>query len=96
MKLQPSIYLLYYSPNHLGCYLSPDYLSLNIGKAGIRTIALGLFDTLKKDNVHIATVTVATLVSPGSQQASEVGKRFWQLHSQSPEHWSAEVTYPAG
>jgi len=76
-------------------YPSPDYLSLSIGKAGIRALALGLFESLKEQNIHIATVTVATFVSPDSKESRDVADEFWDLHSQSTGSWSAEVVYPA-
>jgi short-subunit dehydrogenase len=73
----------------------PDFLSLSIGKAGIRALAQGLFENYKEKGIHVATVTVAMLVSPGSKDAEAVGERFWQLHSQSQEAWTVEVQYPA-
>lgn len=76
-------------------YPSPDYLSLSIGKAGIRTLALGLFENLQKESVHIATVTVATFVNAGSKEAEDIGERFWQLYAQPEAEWTAEVMYPA-
>jgi NAD(P)-dependent dehydrogenase (short-subunit alcohol dehydrogenase family) len=42
----------------LALHPHPDYLSLSIGKAGIRALAFGLFDTLKAKGIHVATVTV--------------------------------------
>jgi short-subunit dehydrogenase len=72
----------------------PDYLSLSIGKAGIRAMAHGLFDSFKDRGVHIATVTVATLVAPGSSEAQGIANAFWDLHDASPDAWTAEVSYP--
>lgn len=72
---------------------SPDYLSLSIGKAGIRALALGLFDTLKDKGIHVATVTVATFVDAGSDNATAVAERLWQLHSQPKDSWTVEETY---
>lgn len=71
----------------------PDYLSLSIGKAGIRALAQGLFDSLKERNIHVATVTVAGFVSPGSKDAEAVAERFWQLHDEPRETWSLETVY---
>ena len=76
-------------------YPSPDYLSLSIGKAGIRTLALGLFESLRKEGVHIATVTVATFVTAGSKEAEDIAERFWQLYAQPEAEWIAEMMYPA-
>jgi NAD(P)-dependent dehydrogenase (short-subunit alcohol dehydrogenase family) len=77
-------------------YPSPDYLSISIGKAGIRAMTLGLFENLKEQNVHIATVTVATFVNPDSKEANDVAEEFWKLHSQPAGEWTAETIYPAG
>ena len=71
----------------------PDYLSLSIGKAGIRALAQGLFDSLKEAGIHVATVTVAGFVSPGSRDAGAVAERFWTLHSEPKDSWSLETVH---
>jgi NAD(P)-dependent dehydrogenase (short-subunit alcohol dehydrogenase family) len=48
---------------------NPDYLSLSVGKAGLRAMVLGLFEPFRQQGVHIATVTVAALVASGSADA---------------------------
>lgn len=72
---------------------SPDYLSLSIGKAGIRALAHGLFESFEAKGVHVATVTVAAFVDPGSREADEVADMFWQLHSQPKGTWTVDSTY---
>ncbi|MEO6118573.1 MAG: SDR family NAD(P)-dependent oxidoreductase [Methylotenera sp.] len=79
----------------LALYPNPDYLSLSIGKAGIRSLALGLFETSKEKNLHIASVTVATFVNPESKEAKDIAEQFWQLHAQPKDSWVAEVVYPS-
>ena len=74
---------------------SPDYLSLSIGKAGIRALAHGLFDRFKEKGIHVATVTVAAFVSPDSKEAEAVAEQFWQLYNQPKGSWTAEVQYSA-
>ena len=74
---------------------NPEYLSLSIGKAGIRALAHGLFESLKEKGIHVATVTVAALVSPGSKDAEAVAEQFWLLHNQPEGSWTPEVQYPA-
>jgi short-subunit dehydrogenase len=71
----------------------PDYLSLSIGKAGLRALTQALFATFRERGVHIASVNVATLVSPGSVEARGVADAFWGLHDSPSEAWSPEVTY---
>ncbi len=78
----------------LALYPHPDYLSLSIGKAGIRSLVLGLFETAKEKNLHIATVTVATFVNPDSQEAKDIAEQFWLLHAQPKDSWLSEVVYP--
>ncbi len=72
---------------------SPDYISLSIGKAGIRALAIGLFDDFKAKGIHVATVTVAAFIEPGSDHAKAVAEHFWKLHSEKPESWTNEVRY---
>lgn len=71
----------------------PDYLSLSIGKAGIRALAQGIFETFKEKGIHVATVTVAGFVSPGSEDAKAVGEQFWQFHAQPKGSWEMEAVY---
>lgn len=72
---------------------SPDYLSLSIGKAGIRALAQGLFDSFKDRGVHVATVTVAGFVNPGSKNAETVADMFWALHAQPRDSWAVEQVF---
>ncbi len=74
---------------------NPKFLSLSIGKAGIRTMAHALFDDLTERGIHVATVTVAALVAAGSKDAEAVAERFWHLHSQPKGSWMAELKYAA-
>jgi NAD(P)-dependent dehydrogenase (short-subunit alcohol dehydrogenase family) len=74
---------------------NPQFLSLSIGKAGIRALAQGLFEEFKVQGVHVATVTVAAIVTPGSAEAKAVADHFWALHNQPRDQWSWEVRYLA-
>jgi NADP-dependent 3-hydroxy acid dehydrogenase YdfG len=74
---------------------NPEFLSLSIGKAGIRALAQGLFEEFKAKGVHVAMVTVAAVVKPGSAEAKAVADHFWALHSQPRDQWSWEVRYQA-
>jgi hypothetical protein len=71
----------------------PDFLSLAIGKAGLRTLVQALFEPLKAQGVHIASLTVVPHIEPGSAEATAVAEHFWQLYAQTPETWTAEATY---
>ena len=60
---------------HFGIEPSADFLSLSLGKAGIRALALGLFDSARESGVHIATVTVAAFVDPDSVEAAGIDRK---------------------
>ncbi|MDO5704908.1 MAG: SDR family oxidoreductase [Paracoccus sp. (in: a-proteobacteria)] len=76
---------------------SPDYLSISIGKAGIRALAQGLFEDFRQHGVHVATVTVAGFVNAGTKDAAAVADAFWALYRQPQADWSFETVYePAG
>ena len=72
----------------------PNYLSLSIGKAGIRSLTHGLFESFKERGVHIALVNVATIVSPDSAESRGVAQAFWELYAQPRSEWKAEMTFP--
>ena len=74
---------------------NPDYLSLGIGKAGIRNLTQAVFESFRERGVHIGMVTVSTLVKPGSAEASGVADAFWALHAEPKYLWSPEAKYPA-
>jgi len=72
-----------------GLALRPNaqYGSLSIGKAGLRSLAFQLKQTLAGTGIKVATVTVAGFVSPKSPKHTpeNVAEQFWQLHqSESP------------
>jgi NAD(P)-dependent dehydrogenase (short-subunit alcohol dehydrogenase family) len=73
---------------------SPDYLSISIGKAGIRALAHGLFEPFREKRIHVATVTIFAFVSPESKDTSSVAELFWHLYNQPKDSWTVEVNYP--
>ncbi len=75
---------------------SSDYLSISIGKAGIRAMAHALFEPFREKGIHVATVTVFALVSAGSEEASAVAEHFWRLYSQPKDSWTVEANYAPG
>ncbi|CAO3402032.1 SDR family oxidoreductase [Azospirillum palustre] len=69
-----------------------NYASLGVGKAALRNIVQALAEPLAGRGVRIATATVATLVSPGSQEARDVADLFWRLATDADAPW--EINYP--
>jgi NADP-dependent 3-hydroxy acid dehydrogenase YdfG len=71
----------------------PAYASLGVGKAAIRNLVQGISGELAQRNIHIATVTVGTLIAPGSYEAAGVADAFWQMAHDRSLGW--ESFYPA-
>jgi len=72
----------------------PDYASLSLGKAGVRTLVTLLDQQYGASGVHAATVTVAGGVAPGSAwDPDEIAEQYWRLHNQSRAEWTHEVLH---
>jgi short-subunit dehydrogenase len=71
----------------------PNFISLSVGKAGLRTLALGLFESFKAKGIHVAIVNVAAMVAPASSTSLKVAEEFWKLHDAPKDRWVAETTY---
>lgn len=78
-----------------GLALAPadDYVSLSIGKAGIRILALTLAQSTSEFGIHVATVTVCGLVSADSEtfNPTAIAEQYWALHQQAPKEFQAEL-----
>lgn len=72
-------------------YPSAEYLTLSIGKAGIRCMTEALSPQLSARGIHIATLMVTKMVSPGSDEATAAANAFWNLHSEPEGHWTWEA-----
>ncbi|GAA5143041.1 SDR family NAD(P)-dependent oxidoreductase [Pseudonocardia adelaidensis] len=72
----------------------PGYVSLSLGKAGVRTLA-ELLDLGYRDvGVHVATVTVAGPVAEGTAwDPDDIAEHYWRLHHQPREAWTHEVVH---
>lgn len=67
----------------LALYPNPDYTSLSIGKAGIRSLAYSLAQELKPNNVYVGTVTISGFVSPGTYyDPDRIAEKYWELFTE--------------
>jgi NAD(P)-dependent dehydrogenase (short-subunit alcohol dehydrogenase family) len=72
----------------------PDVTSLSLGKAGVRALTELLARAHEPGGVHVATITVAGAVAPGSAfDPDEIAEEYWRLHAQRPGSWEREVLY---
>lgn len=61
----------------------PDYASLSIGKAGVRSLAYSLAQELKPSNVYVGTVTISGYVSPGTYfDPDRIADKYWELYTE--------------
>lgn len=68
------------------------YASLGLGKAALRNLVEGLSVPLAERRIRIRIATVATLVDPGSKEATDVAQHLWRQATGQAEHW--ETIYP--
>ena len=66
----------------------PSYLSLSLGKAGVRALVTMLAEHYAPQGIHVATVTVGGNVEPGTAFDPDViAEDYWRLHQQPPGSW---------
>ncbi|MFI9597026.1 SDR family NAD(P)-dependent oxidoreductase [Nonomuraea sp. NPDC052265] len=75
-------------------YPKPEYVSLSLGKAGVRTLVRLLDQEYGADGVHVASVTVAGVVAPGTGfDPDDIAEHYWRLHTQPRDQWEHEVQH---
>lgn len=75
---------------------SPDLVSLSLGKAGIRALTDLLDKAYGAAGVHVATVTIADAITPGtSLDPDAIAEHYWRLHTQPRQEWQHDVLLPA-
>ncbi|ASY31762.1 MULTISPECIES: SDR family NAD(P)-dependent oxidoreductase [unclassified Streptomyces] len=74
----------------------PEYVSLSLGKAGVRTLVGLLHGAYGSAGVHVASVTVPGAVAPGGENdPDEIAAHYWRLHTQPREQWQHELVHGA-
>lgn len=74
----------------------PDerYVSLSLGKAGVRALVALLAEQYGLAGVHVATVTVAGPVAPGTAfDPDDIAQHYWDLHNQRRGEWATEIVH---
>lgn len=75
----------------------PEYVSLSLGKAAVRTLVDLLDQQFGPAGVHVATVTVAGAVAPGTAfDPDDIAEHYWRLHEQRRPDWQREVVHGDG
>lgn len=72
----------------------PEYVSLSLGKAALRALVDLLDRQYGPAGVHVATVTVAGPVAPGTAfDPDDIAEHYWRLHTQPRPDWQREVVH---
>lgn len=70
----------------------PRYLSLSLGKVGVRALVDMLDQQYRPAGVHVATLTVGGVVAPGTAyDPDDIAEHYWRLHTQPKSLWEREV-----
>ncbi|MEV4252226.1 SDR family NAD(P)-dependent oxidoreductase [Spirillospora sp. NPDC049652] len=73
----------------------PEYVSLSLGKAGVRTLVTLIDQQYGASGVHAATVTIAGPVAPGTDfDPDDIAEHYWTLHTQPRPTWQQEILHP--
>ena len=72
----------------------PEYVSLSLGKAGVRDLVALLEDAYRPAGIHVASVTIGGAVAPGTaHDPDHIAEHYWRLHVQAPGEWDREVVH---
>ncbi len=72
----------------------PEYVSLSLGKAAVRTLVTLLDQTYGAAGVHAASVTVDGPVAPRTAFDPDViAEHYWRLHAQPRDAWQHEIVH---
>ena len=75
----------------------PEYVSLSLGKAGVRTLITLLDQQFGATGVHVASVTVDGPVAAGTAFDPDViAEHYWRLHTQPVGEREREVLFTGG
>jgi NAD(P)-dependent dehydrogenase (short-subunit alcohol dehydrogenase family) len=81
-----------------GLALNPRYgagvASLTAGKSGLRGLVHALAEELRPAGIHVATVTIAGTVAPGTAfDPDAIAERYWALHQEPRDAWTVEMVF---
>lgn len=83
-----------FSSGGLALYPRAAYASLAASKAALRSLAFTLAEELAPDDIHVAVVTIAGSIQPGTHfDPDKIAEVYWQLHTQSKDNWQTEIVY---
>jgi hypothetical protein len=79
---------------YAGVNPQPEYATISLGKAGLRTAMALMHDELKADGVHATGITIYGKIAPGTPlDPDRIAHTYWALHTQPATEWSAEALF---
>ena len=70
------------------------YVSLSLGKAGVRALVAILDRQFASTGIHVATVTISGTVAPGTAfDPDDIAEHYWRLHNEPRDAWSTEIDH---
>ena len=74
---------------------SPEYSSLSVGKAALRSYVQALQKQQQGSDVHVTTVTIGGFIGGEDPRfaAAELAATYLNLHRQPQDQWQAELLY---
>lgn len=74
-----------------------DAVSLGVGKAGLRNLAIALSRELGPQGIHAGTVTICGSIAPGTYyDPQRIAGEFWAFHRDPPSAFREEIVYREG
>ncbi|MFB7588667.1 SDR family NAD(P)-dependent oxidoreductase [Streptomyces sp. NPDC056169] len=74
--------------------INAGWVSLGLGKFGVRTLVDLLDAQYGPAGVHVASVTVPGAVAPGTAfDPDDIAEHYWRLHTQPQDAWEREVVH---
>lgn len=67
---------------------------LAVGKAAVRALVLSMARPLQDAGIHLATVTIAGTVEPGTPfDPDRIAEAMWEVAAEPPDSWSVERVF---
>jgi len=78
----------------LGLEPYPNWASLSVGKAALRSYTIALHKELAPEDIHVAVIAICGIVKPGGLfEPDQIADEYWRLHSETKSSWRRELIY---
>lgn len=87
--------VIFYTGGGLALNPIPEYGSLAIGKAALRSLTYSVAKTLEHKNIHVATITIMEKLNPTHPKynSTAVADKMWELYLQPRGRFNTEIQW---